>query len=103
MDRITSRSGVGIELDARALPASPALLAAVDEDVRIALQAGAGDDYELAFTVAPERANDMQLDLARIGCGATRIGRVVEGGGVRLLDGEGRDIALPRAGWAHFA
>ena len=45
----------------------------------------------------------MQLDLARIGCGATRIGRVVEGGGVRLLDGEGRDIALPRAGWTHFA
>jgi len=103
LGHVARRSGVGIELDARALPASPALLAAFDEDARIALQATGGDDYELAFTVALERAGDMQRDLARLGCGATRIGRVVEGDGVRLLDGEGRDIALPRAGWEHFA
>ncbi len=103
LGHVAKRSSVGIELDARALPASPALLAAFDEDARIVLQAAGGDDYELAFTVAPERAGDVQRDLARIGCGATRIGRVVEGDGVRLLDGEGRDIALPRAGWEHFA
>jgi len=103
LGHVARRSGVGIELDARALPASPALLAAFDESARIALQATGGDDYELAFTVAPDRAGDMQRDLARIGCGATRIGRVVEGGGVRLLDGEGRDIGLPRAGWEHFS
>ena len=103
LGHVARRSGVGIELDVRALPASPALLAAFDEDARIALQATGGDDYELAFCVAPERANDMQRDLARIGCGATRIGRVVEGSGVRLLDGNGHDIALPRTGWEHFA
>jgi len=102
LGHVAKRSGVGIELDARALPASPALLAAFDEDACVVLQATGGDDYELAFTVAPERAGDVQRDLARIGCGATRIGRVVEGEGVRLLDGEGRDIELPRAGWEHF-
>jgi thiamine-monophosphate kinase len=45
----------------------------------------------------------MQHDLARIGCGATRIGRVVAGERVRLFDADGAELVPERAGWDHFA
>lgn len=100
---VAARSGVGIEIDADALPASPALLGTFDGDERLALQLGGGDDYELAFTAAPALAGDLLRDLARIGCGATRIGRVVDGEGVQAFDAAGAAITLARGGWEHFA
>ncbi|HEY0179060.1 MAG TPA: AIR synthase-related protein, partial [Dokdonella sp.] len=103
LGHVAARSGVGIEIDAAALPASSALLAAFAAAERLALQAAGGDDYELAFTAPAAREAELLRDLARVGCGATRIGRVVDGAGVRLLDAERRAIALPRRGWEHFA
>ena len=103
LGHVARSSGVGIELAAAALPASPALLQAFDAATRLALQASGGDDYELAFTLPPSRETAVLRDLAKVGCGATRIGRVVDGTGVRLLDANGSEIALPRRGWEHFA
>jgi len=103
LGHVAARSGVGIEITAATLPASSALLQSVEEPMRLALQATGGDDYELAFTLAPEHAAAVTRDLARIGCGATRIGRVVDGGGVRLLDDAGGEIVLAQQGWEHFA
>lgn len=103
LGHIATQSTVGIDIDALELPSSPALLALFDADERLALQAAGGDEYELAFTVPVSRVADMQRDLARIGCGAARIGRVVEGQGVRLLDAQGVEIPLRRRGWEHFA
>jgi thiamine-monophosphate kinase len=102
LGHIAERSRVGIEIDALELPASSALLALFDAPERLALQASGGDDYELAFTASPTRAVDLLRDLARVGCGATRIGRVVAGDGVRLLDIDGAQIAMRRRGWEHF-
>ncbi len=105
---IARASGVGIELDADALPASEALLARCDPAARLRLQATGGDDYELAFTLpalhsAPspppvgERAGVRGAFAA-----VTRIGRVVPGEGVRLLDVSGAEIEFARGGWEHF-
>ena len=103
LSHVAARSGVGIEIDALQLPASSALLALFDAHERLALQASGGDDYELAFSAPPEHAAGLLRDLARVGCGATRIGRVVAGKDVRLLDADGAAIVLPRRGWQHFA
>jgi thiamine-monophosphate kinase len=103
LGHIARQSGVGIEIAAAELPASPALLQAFDAQTRLALQATGGDDYELAFTLAPAREAETLRDLAKIGCGATRIGRVVEGVGARLLDENGASIIIDRPGWEHFA
>ena len=103
LGHVASASGVAIEIDAASLPASPALLQAFDAAARIGLQAAGGDDYELAFTVAMSNEAAVLRDLAKSGCGATRIGRVVEGSGVWLLDANGGEIALSRRGWEHFA
>ncbi len=103
LGHIANQSGVGIEIDASLLPASSALLTLFDEADRIALQASGGDDYELVFTASPAREAGLLRDLARLGCGVTRIGRVVAGDGVRLLDDDGAEIMLRRRGWEHFA
>jgi thiamine-monophosphate kinase len=103
LGHISEQGGIGIEIAASALPASPALLAVCNARERTMLQATGGDDYELAFTLAAERERTILHDLAASGCGATRIGRVVEGRGVRLLDDDGREIVLERRGWEHFA
>lgn len=103
LGHIARQSGVGIEIEAAYLPASSALLAMFDGADRYALQLAGGDDYELAFSVPPAQAHALTVDLARIGCAATRIGRVVDGAGVRALDAHGDPIELPRRGWEHFA
>ncbi|MEO5623513.1 MAG: thiamine-phosphate kinase [Dokdonella sp.] len=103
LEHVAARSGVAIEIDAIDLPASSALLALFDAPQRLALQTGGGDDYELAFTAPRQRADAMLRDLARIGGGATRIGRVMAGEGVRLLDADGSEIAVHQRGWQHFA
>jgi thiamine-monophosphate kinase len=104
LGHIAVRSGVGIDIDAASLPASSALLALFEDPAtRVPLQAAGGDDYELAFTVPSAKAADARRELARVGCEATHIGRVVAGQGVRLLDASGDPIALHRLGWEHFA
>ncbi|HEX6834619.1 MAG TPA: thiamine-phosphate kinase [Rudaea sp.] len=102
LGHIARASGVGALIDADSLPASPALLARFDTDARRALQLAGGDDYELCFT-APEEAGDLLDDLARSGCAATKIGRIVAEPGVRVVAGDGSPVAIPRAGWEHFA
>ncbi|MGH8173348.1 MAG: thiamine-phosphate kinase [Rhodanobacteraceae bacterium] len=103
LGHVATQSGVRIEINASALPASPSLLDSFDASTRLAMQVSGGDDYELAFTLPLQHVASVTRDLARVGCGATRIGRVVAGGGIRLLDDAGDEIAAPQRGWEHFA
>ncbi len=111
---IARASGVGIELDADALPVSEALRVRCAPAARLCHQATGGDDYELAFTVPADQMDAVREFFASpssmgkgAGAGATvaltRIGRVVAGEGVRLLDANGASIEFARAGWEHFA
>ncbi len=102
LGHVAQRSGVGIELDAAALPASVALIAHFDETLRRAMQLAGGDDYELAFTVPPAGidglraiANDLEVPL-------TRIGDVVAAPGVRVRGADGRWLEPSTSGWDHF-
>ena len=96
-------SGVGAEIDADLLPRSSALMALYDEADALQFALSGGDDYELCFTVPAQRLADVQADLSRLGCGVTRIGRIVEGAGVRVRGTDGEWLATERAGWEHFA
>ena len=103
LGHVARRSGVGIEVLASRLPASPALRALYPGEERLAVQVGGGDDYQLAFTAPAEREGDIVQALAAIGCAATCIGRVVDGEGVRLLGDDGVEIVPEHRGWEHFA
>ncbi len=103
LGHICVASGVGAEIDIDSLPTSSALSAGFDRNERRGLQLSGGDDYELCFTASDDVASELLGDLARSGSVATRIGRVIEGSGVRVVDSAGNAVVVSRRGWEHFA
>ncbi|MFN3310645.1 MAG: thiamine-phosphate kinase [Thermomonas sp.] len=95
---IARASGVGAEIEADALPASPALGAAFATEAMRRLQATGGDDYELCFTAPVTQRAAVQALAARLGLPLARIGRIVAGSGVHC---PGLDGITP--GYQHFA
>jgi thiamine-monophosphate kinase len=100
--RMAEASRVSVALDLASLPLSPAFLEALGGGLEARLSAAtAGDDYELLFTAAPERAVEMLSLADEIGLPLSPIGLVEPGSGLRLSDG-GRTIPLPEPlGWEH--
>ena len=103
LNHICVASDVGAEIDAALLPRSSALMALYDEASAMQFALSGGDDYELCFSVPAQRVADVQADLSRLGCGVTKIGRIVEGAGVRVRGTDGEWLATDRPGWEHFA
>lgn len=97
-------SGCGAEVVADAVPLSDAARQAIAADPGLALLPfGGGDDYELLFAAAPERAPAIEAAANAAGIAATRIGRFVAGApAARLRDAKGGEVALPKGGWSHF-
>lgn len=95
-----SNTGARVELEA--IPVSPIGAKHLASKEGLTAIVAGGDDYELCFT-APSTARDSIEELTDVlGVPLSRIGEVVEGGGVTLLDDEGR-IVLPDArGFDHF-
>ena len=100
---ICTCSGVGIEISYADVPSiADVTHLKGDQVIREALLAG-GDDYELLFTVPTGGSLQMDSISARVGLALTRIGRVVAGEGVRVLDASGEEIAVDIGGYEHFA
>lgn len=96
-------SGVGIEINYVQIPTvSEIAHLKGDRQVREALLAG-GDDYELLFTVPSAAAVQLDSISGRLGLALTRIGRIVAGNGVRVLDESGGLIEVDGGGYEHFA
>ncbi len=98
---ILERSGVGAVLDGDALPCGEAL-AAQDTALRRAYALNGGDDYELCFTAAPERAPAVQAAAHTAGVRVTRIGHIVATPGLEVTDGDGQPLAIGAQGFDHF-
>jgi thiamine-monophosphate kinase len=95
LEHVCKESHVGAEIEAGAIP-----LARVGQrkqrEVALELALHGGDDYELLFTSS-------QIVPARVaGVRVTRIGRITQANGMRLLDAEGRPRKLEARGWEHF-
>ena len=76
---LAAASGVELRLRLDALPRAPG--------VEPAAAAVGGDDYELLFTIAPERR-----EAAEAAAAVSWLGDVRAGGGVVLLDADGRPV-----------
>lgn len=99
LGHIRKASGVGAELWYDALPLSAA--AQTIEGARDYALAG-GDDYELLFTAARDD-RDRILAIGRsLDVPVTRIGRITEADGCRVLDRDGKDVTPTQASWQHF-
>ena len=78
-------SRVALELDARALPVSTALVAAYPGSLaRAGAAATGGEDYELLFTARASREAAIRTLSRRLDLRLTRIGEVRRGRGVRI-------------------
>jgi thiamine-monophosphate kinase len=89
---IAQASRCGLVIHADRVPLSPAAQEALAEDLDLLpVILGGGDDYELLFTAS-----------GWVGDGATEIGEVVAGSGVKVLDRDGAEIALSVGGFQHF-
>ena len=100
LGHVLRASGAGASIEAARLPLSPALLAAFGRERATDLALGGGDDYELAFTVPPER--ELLLAEAPLEVPVTRIGTIERGTGLRCLGADGMAHPVPR-GYEHFA
>jgi len=103
LGHICAASGLGADIAAARLPLSAAGLAARRADPAFPARAATGgDDYELLFTVAEDRREDVAALARRLGLPLVEIGRTTAGGGVRLLDADDAALDLSRGGYRHF-
>jgi thiamine-monophosphate kinase len=99
-------AGLAIEINASGIPRSPAAQAwlSKQEDANTALGrlATFGDDYEILFAApqARRRAVAMASNVSKTP--VARIGLFARGKGVKLLSGDGSEIALYSRGYDHF-
>lgn len=98
LGHILAASQVGATLELERLPASPVFGTLPREDV-LRLQLAGGDDYELLFTLSPDKAG-MLADLPET---VTVIGRIDSTPGLRLVTPEGGLFPLTVKGHDHFA
>ena len=102
LGHILERSGVGARLEVERLPLSLALAASLDWDAAIVTALASGDDYELCFTVPPERVAWLESVARGWECRCTRIGVITAEPGLRLVRADGSAFRLERLGYDHF-
>jgi len=102
LGHILERSRVGARLEVDRLPLSPALIASLDRDAAIVTALASGDDYELCFTVPPERAAQLEAAAAGWECRCTGIGVITDEPGLQLVRADGSPFRLERLGYDHF-
>ncbi len=103
LGHVCRASSVAAEVDIDALPDSSTLVANFDQARRRELQAGGGDDYELCFTALPAMRERIEAIATASATAITRIGRVVEGEGVRAFDRNGAQWQPQQTGYIHFS
>lgn len=97
------QSGLGAQLDLAALPASPALLGAVEcDEQRWNLQLSGGNDYELLLTMDSRQVDSAREKLAELGLEINVIGRITAQSGIVCRRPDGSIFEANRSGWDHF-
>ncbi|TFW35764.1 thiamine-phosphate kinase [Massilia horti] len=101
LGHILTASKVGATLDVDALPAGP-VLARQPKELRRRFTVAGGDDYELCFTAPRANREAIVAAGAQSGTAVTRVGRIDEQPGLRMVDGHGEPLDLGLHGWDHF-
>jgi thiamine-monophosphate kinase len=97
----TSRVAASVELPLVPLSQGARELAAADPALLATLVTG-GDDYELVFAAPPDADEEIASLSRSLNLPITRIGAIEAGAGVRVVDDQGREVPLAKAGWRHF-
>lgn len=100
--QLCEASGLGARLTRHAIPLWPDLEAVIVHDAHAwAYGLSGGDDYELAFTASPSERPAIEALANQLDLPLTRIGEMVEGSGIALIDTNGSVLPIAHAGWEH--
>jgi thiamine-monophosphate kinase len=105
LEQVAEASGVGMTIDADALPIAAGARAFYDgrgEDSVEEALAG-GDDYELLIAVRPRTQRRLAEAVRRGGVPLTRIGRCTADRGIVVRRASAPSLAAPPQGFTHFA
>lgn len=102
LGHILKASGAGAEIYCADLPISATVRAVCSAEQAQRYALSGGDDYELCFTVSPDRREQI-IELAEmLDVPITEIGRVVMGEKVQCLDRKGQPLDIQSVGYQHF-
>jgi thiamine-monophosphate kinase len=103
---IAAQSNAAIDLFADKIPLSDAARVWMqnekDGDQAIARLVTSGDDYEILFAAPASRRRSIEMAAQVTKTSVARIGTVVKGKGVRLLNEAGAAVEITKAGFDHF-
>ncbi len=103
LGRLVTTSGVGANVNLDDVPLSEAAQILCERGLsrREALIAG-GEDYEVLFTLPPERWTQMSQAARQSAVPITRLGVITESAGVTWRGVAGETLQLTAQGWDHF-
>jgi len=101
LQHVCDASDLGAVIDVENVPLSPALQSLDDVPKALEWALSGGDDYELCFTVSPEKMADIAMLIAQGKLNATVIGEMVAGNKV-ICEYEGQPFAITKTGYQHF-
>jgi thiamine-monophosphate kinase len=103
LGHICDTSSCAATVDLAKIPLSqPARTVLAEKWVTPAALATGGDDYELLFTGSADEDEEIAALSASLNIAITAIGTIETGEGVRLVDVNGREVAVDKPGWRHF-
>jgi thiamine-monophosphate kinase len=101
LPRLCVSSRVGATIDESKLASATVGRDSVpNRNKRLALALNGGDDYELLFTVAPDKTH--KIPSAYPGLNLTAIGKISRASGIKLSHPDGKTSPLKAAGWDPF-
>lgn len=95
LNHILKKSHVGAILYVDQLPLSHFLCESVSSIDAIEFALYGGDDYELCFTIPPDKINDLSFD-------CTCVGEITKNTGLNLLFSDGKKYYGKKQGYQHF-
>lgn len=101
---IASASNVAMDIEEKLVPVDPVARSYLKEhpDLQSCIWSG-GDDYEIVFTVSPEKLDAFQQYCAVEKLTVSKVGKVISGRNVRLLDQNGQLVEARQTGYEHFS
>ncbi len=104
LEHVLDRSGAGAVVELSALPLSQPFRTHMEKDPQLLdLALTGGEDYELLFAAAPDRAGEVAGISEQTGVPISRIGRITDRTSGLGVVRDGATVAMPRTrGYKHF-
>ncbi|MCH8958248.1 MAG: thiamine-phosphate kinase [Proteobacteria bacterium] len=95
-------SRLGAKLQLEDLPLCETLRKFADREQTVKMAAGAGDDYQLCFTIADDKQQELERLASELDIRLTRIGQTTEGEHIEIFYND-QPVSLDHTGFGHFA